>query len=150
MRRRELHGVEEDFNVQIIEERRGVPTRRQVSADGRTIEDVPITGEEAELPAATLDRAKLANPRKDIPRPVAPATSPAKKGFFVQAGAFAVEANALSLQQRLQRLGQQSYVDRDKTLYRVRIGPIPTVPEFDRLLARLKKLGVADARLALD
>lgn len=112
---------EQDFNVQVIEERRGVPTRRQVSADGRTIEDVPITGEEAELPAATLDRAKLANPRKDIPRSTA--TSAAKKGFFVQAGAFALEANALSLQQRLQRLGQASYVDRDKTLYRVRIGP---------------------------
>lgn len=117
---------EEDFNVQVIEERRGVPTRRQVSADGRTIEDVPITGEEAELPAATLDRAKLANPRKDIPRPAVTATSPAKKGFFVQAGAFAVEANALSLQQRLRRLGQESYVDRDKTLYRVRIGPFET------------------------
>lgn len=115
---------EQDFNVQVIEERGGVPTRRQVSADGRTIEDVPITGEEAELPAATLDRAKLKNPRKDIPRPAAPVTT--KKGFFVQAGAFAIEANALSLQQRLQRLGQNSYVDRDKTLYRVRIGPFET------------------------
>lgn len=115
---------EQDFNIQVIDERRGVPTRRQVSADGRTIEDVPITGEEAELPAATLDRAKLANPRKDMPRPTAP--TPAKKGFFVQAGAFAVEANALSLQHRLQRLGQNSYVDRDKTLYRVRIGPFET------------------------
>lgn len=115
---------DQDFNIQVIDERRGVPTRRQVSADGRTIEDVPITGDEAELPAASLDRAKLANPRKDMPRPTAPAT--AKKGFFVQAGAFAVEANALSLQQRLQRLGQNSYVDRDKTLYRVRIGPFET------------------------
>lgn len=118
---------EQDFTVQVIEERRGVPTRRQVSADGRTIEDVPITGEEAELPAATLDRAKLANPRKDIPRPsAAPPTAAAKKRFFVQAGAFALETNARSLQQRLQRLGQNSYVDRDKTLYRVRIGPFGT------------------------
>ena len=110
----------EDFTVQVVEERHGVPTRRQVSADGRTIEDVPITGEEAELPAASLDRAKLANPRRDIPQ----ATS--KKGFFVQAGAFAVEANAVSLQQRIRRLGQESYVDRDKTLFRVRLGPFDT------------------------
>jgi hypothetical protein len=33
-------------------------------------------------------------------------------------------------------------------LYRVRIGPVPSVPEFDRLLAQLKSLGIADARLA--
>jgi rare lipoprotein A len=75
--------------------------------------------------------------------------------LYVQAGAFSTQANAERLLAQLRSQGvAKSFVreDRvdDKSLYRVRIGPIPTVPEFDRLLARLKKLGVADARLALD
>jgi rare lipoprotein A len=75
--------------------------------------------------------------------------------LFVQAGAFATQANAERLLAQLRAQGvaksflREDRVD-DKPLYRVRIGPIPTVPEFDRLLARLKKLGVADARLALE
>jgi hypothetical protein len=32
----------------------------------------------------------------------------------------------------------------------VRVGPIPSVPEFDKAVAQLKALGVADARLAAD
>lgn len=127
----------EDFTVQVIEERRGVPTRRQVSADGRTIEEVPITGEEAEIPAAALDRAQL--PKAD---PVVRAT-PAKRGFYVQAGAFAVEANATSLQERLTRLGQTSYVDRDKTLYRVRIGPFRSRDEAVRTRTALEAQGMS-------
>jgi cell division septation protein DedD len=35
-------------------------------------------------------------------------------------------------------------------MYRVRVGPIPSVPEFDKSLAKLKALGLADARLATD
>jgi len=37
-----------------------------------------------------------------------------------------------------------------RTLYRVRVGPIPSVNEFDRVLARLRSLGLADAQLAAD
>ena len=127
----------EDFTVQVVEERRGVPTRRQVSADGRTIEEVPITGEEAEIPAAALDRAQL--PKAD---PVVRATA-AKRGFYVQAGAFAVEANATSLQERLTRLGHTSYVDRDKTLYRVRIGPFSSRDEAVRTRTALEAQGMS-------
>jgi hypothetical protein len=35
-------------------------------------------------------------------------------------------------------------------LYRVRLGPISSVPEFDQLAAKLKALGYPDARLATD
>jgi rare lipoprotein A len=35
-------------------------------------------------------------------------------------------------------------------LYRVRLGPISSVPEFDQLAAKLKALGFPDARLAMD
>ena len=75
--------------------------------------------------------------------------------LFVQAGAFQTEANATSLLSKLGREGVgRSFVSQDtlgdKPLFRVRIGPIDNVAEFDRVVARLKQLGVMDARLASD
>jgi hypothetical protein len=35
-------------------------------------------------------------------------------------------------------------------MYRVRIGPVPDVPEFDRIVAALGQAGVHDAHLAPD
>jgi rare lipoprotein A len=75
--------------------------------------------------------------------------------LYVQAGAFSSEANASRLLAQLRSQGvDRSFVRQDalagKPIYRVRIGPVPTVVEFDRIVARLKALGVADARLAAD
>lgn len=75
--------------------------------------------------------------------------------IFVQAGAFGSESNATELLERLRASGvTNGFVRRDhvdgRAMYRVRIGPLPNVSEFDRLLARLKSLGIADARLAAD
>lgn len=81
--------------------------------------------------------------------------APKPSALFVQAGAFGTEANAAKLNGQLRAQGiTNSFVRQDQLngqpLYRVRVGPIPSVPEFDRVLARLKALGVADARLAAD
>ncbi len=75
--------------------------------------------------------------------------------LFVQAGAFATEANAKKLVNDLRHQGIANAAVRadrvdGRTLYRVRVGPVPSVPDFDRALARLKKLGIADAHLALN
>lgn len=83
------------------------------------------------------------------PAPTPAAGSP----IYVQAGAFGSEANASQLVERLKSNGVKNGAVRadevdGRKLYRVRIGPVPSVPEFDRLLARLKTLGIADARLA--
>jgi rare lipoprotein A len=81
---------------------------------------------------------------------------PAKSSeLYVQAGAFSSEANANRLRDQLKaQIDQTSFVRRDavgnQVLYRVRVGPIPTVNEFDSVLARLRKLGFPDARLAND
>jgi rare lipoprotein A len=82
--------------------------------------------------------------------PVSPAGS-----LFVQAGAFGSEANASRVLAQLRSEGfAKSFVRQDQlngqTLYRVRIGPIPDVAEFDKVVAQLRKLGIADARLAAD
>ena len=79
----------------------------------------------------------------------------AAPSLFVQAGAFNAEANASRLvaQLRAQGIGN-AFVRQDQVggqpLFRVRVGPIPDVGEFDKALARLKSLGFADARLASD
>lgn len=75
--------------------------------------------------------------------------------FYVQAGAFADPANANTLASKLHSQGYgQAFVRNDvingQALYRVRVGPIPNVGEFDRVIAQLKILGVRDAQLALD
>ena len=73
----------------------------------------------------------------------------------MQAGAFSSQPNAAKLLADLRAQGvKQGFVREDvvngKQMFRVRIGPIPSVPEFDRVIARLKALGISDARLALD
>lgn len=75
--------------------------------------------------------------------------------FYVQAGAFADPANANTLASKLHAQGyDQAFVRNDvingQAMYRVRVGPIPNVGEFDRVVAQLKMLGVRDAQLALD
>lgn len=80
--------------------------------------------------------------------------------LYVQAGAFADQRNAQRVLDRLHSGGLSSAfilaptsgeaLDGKPALYRVRLGPISTVPEFDQLAARLKALGYPDARLAAD
>jgi rare lipoprotein A len=86
----------------------------------------------------------------------ASAASPAVRTvLFVQAGAFADPANAERLAAKLRGGGYGKIFVRDdliagRTMYRVRIGPVPDVPEFDRIVAALQRAGVHDAHLALD
>jgi rare lipoprotein A len=85
----------------------------------------------------------------------APVTSAPVAALFVQAGAFADPANAQRLAQKLQGGGYGKVFVRDdviagRRMYRVRIGPVPDVSDFDRVVAALEQVGVHDAHLALD
>jgi rare lipoprotein A len=76
--------------------------------------------------------------------------------LYLQAGAFSDAQNAQRLLNRLQAAGLASAFiasplqGRASPLYRVRLGPVASVAEFDALNARLAELGIHDARLALD
>jgi rare lipoprotein A len=75
--------------------------------------------------------------------------------LYVQAGAFSDEHNAQHALDRLHTGGLASAFilappDGKPPLYRVRLGPISTVAEFDQMAARLTTLGFPDARLAAD
>ena len=76
--------------------------------------------------------------------------------LFVQAGAFADPANAERLAQKLRGgaygnvFVQDARIIAGRRMYRVRIGPVPNVAEFDRVVAALERDGIHDAHLALD
>jgi rare lipoprotein A len=105
---------------------------------------VPLTTPPVAIPAAVPPVIKPA-----------PVTSAPVRTLFVQAGAFAAPDNAQRLADKLRSEGYTQVFVRDdliagRKLYRVRIGPIPDVPQFDRIVAALEQEGVRDAHLALD
>jgi rare lipoprotein A len=112
------------------------------------------------VPSASAPAVSPAVPSASLPSvgppvPLAPVTSTPVRTLFVQAGAFAAPDNAQRLADRLRAAGYTQVFVRDdliagRKLYRVRIGPIPDVPEFDRIVAALEQQGVRDAHLALD
>jgi rare lipoprotein A len=111
-------------------------------------------------PALTADASLPTAPAESIPPPVsaaAPPQPPVKVGtaLFVQAGAFGDPANAQRLAEKLRGGAYGKIFVRDdqvagRRMYRVRIGPVPNVAEFDRVVAALERDGVHDAHLALD
>jgi rare lipoprotein A len=88
------------------------------------------------------------HPPPPSPPPPPPPPSPL---LYVQTGAFADPANAERELGRLQAAGLPgAFVmppPEGSQLYRVRLGPVGSVAEFDALAARLAALGIADARL---
>jgi rare lipoprotein A len=77
------------------------------------------------------------------------------KALFIQAGAFSDPNNAARLADKLRGGGYGKVFVRDdqiagRRLYRVRIGPVPDVAEYDRIVAALEHVGINDAHLALD
>ena len=110
--------------------------------------------------AAKLDMLRqgtaLVEVRAITPGETIPLTqSDAIKPIYVQAGSFSNPSNADNLVRQLRNNGYpqtdifSELVD-GRSLYRVRIGPIPSVNQFDEIVAQLKTLGIADARLASD
>jgi rare lipoprotein A len=94
----------------------------------------------------------------DAPTPATETPTPApavNAALFVQAGAFSDPANAERLAEKLRGGSYGKVFVRDneiagRRMYRVRIGPVPDVAEFDRIVAALDRLGIKDAHLALD
>jgi rare lipoprotein A len=122
----------------------------------------PSAGSTASAPGVAPGSAPAIAPAAVGTAPPAPQPAPGNAGgagakvpLFIQAGAFADPANAERLAARLRSGAYGNIVVRDDVLagrkmYRVRIGPVANVPEFDRIVAALERAGVHDAHLALD
>ena len=90
-----------------------------------------------------------------VPDSLTRAAAAPPPALYLQAGAFADERNAQRLLARLQGAGLASAfvvspLAGQTRLYRVRLGPVGSVAEYDDLAARLAALGITDMRLALD
>jgi rare lipoprotein A len=108
----------------------------------------------APLTASPSVVAPLADPEIN-PASSAAVTVPVPSALFIQAGAFSDPKNAERLVEKLRGGGYGKVFVRDneiagRRMYRVRIGPVPDVAEFDRIVAALERVGVSDAHLALD
>jgi rare lipoprotein A len=108
----------------------------------------PLTAE-AEASSSAQPATAEASPAADV------STVPVPRALFIQAGAFSDPRNAERLVEKLRNGGYGKVFVRDneiagRRMYRVRIGPVPDVAEFDRVVAALERVGVSDAHLALD
>ena len=86
---------------------------------------------------------------------IATDTAALSPALFVQAGAFSDPANAQRMAEKLRGGSYGKVFVRDdqiagRRMYRVRIGPVRNVAEFDRVVAALERAGISDAHLALD
>jgi rare lipoprotein A len=109
----------------------------------------------APLNAAPITAAAEAPPPEAADSSSGVSTVPVPRALFIQAGAFSDPKNADRLMEKLRGGGYGKVFVRDneiagRRMYRVRIGPVPSVAEFDRIVAALERVGVNDAHLALD
>jgi rare lipoprotein A len=74
-------------------------------------------------------------------------------GIFVQAGSFAVQSNAENLKAKLSTLAPVQVTPvmvNGRQLFRVRLGPLASVAEADRVLAKVLAAGGDSARVIRD
>lgn len=121
-----------------------------------------LPGEEAELEATAIEEARKEDwvivedkaetlsqesgteaaetaPRTEVPKVVeTPPATPVGQGWTIQAGSFGQKANAEKLMANLRLKGMPAYLSeikvQDKTLYRVRIGPIESKQKAEQQL----------------
>ena len=105
------------------------PPRRRVSAlASKTDKDTS-----PRKPASTVDQAK---------------------SFFLQVGAYAERINAEQMRQRVAEVLESGEINTgynvENKLYRVRIGPLASAQEADRLAAKLSQSGISHSKIVID
>lgn len=113
-------------------------------------------------PAPTLARAKTkagenrhAGAETDSVEKGGEPTKGSKVDLYIQVAAFLSETNAEHLRRKLQSkhiasVTIQKGASGDHLIYRVRIGPLPSVGAADALAARLAGLGIEDPQVIVD
>jgi rare lipoprotein A len=123
-------------SVQVTEQHAdGTETRRQVAANGTTIEDVPVK-------TSPLPPSPAPTPRVTPPQPQPRAATPRTGRYVIQVGAFSQEVNAKALQKKLAGIGQDATIDHT-SLYLVRIGPFETRDQAASVRAKLEAAGIS-------
>jgi len=119
-----------------------VSTRRSITSQNLAAPPVArVTQPPAAAPPPTVVAAK--------PKVVPPVPS-GNGSIFIQAGAFRSAGNAQRLRDTLASIGQAQVVPTDirgQRYYRVRLGPVASVEQGNRLLARVVGAGYPKARM---
>jgi rare lipoprotein A len=79
--------------------------------------------------------------------------APVTTQIWVQVGAFHSESSAASVLAQVETLGNgeiSSLLKAGQTLHRVRLGPVQTVSEADKLLDGVMNIGFSGARIIVD
>lgn len=111
---------------------------------------VPSRAVQPVVAPTTLPAAKPAIKPEAKPAPKPAAKVATLGGIFVQAGAFAEEANARKLEQQLGELGTVHIIPttvNSKKLYRVRLGPVADAATANVLVGKIKAYGYNDVKV---
>lgn len=104
-------------------------------------------------PAPSAKTRPAAAPQAPAAQPVAPTAAPSSVRVVVQVGAFAEQARAQEVRQRLERAGFQTYTQVAETAdgrrIRVRVGPFNSRAEAEQVAARIQQLGFQPSVLTL-
>jgi rare lipoprotein A len=114
------------------------------------VEAILPPGDDGLLPEMTPEMLARAPRAPSVPKLAALATG---ASLYAQVGAFGVEGNAFALRDRLTDGGVKNVlvvrVKRDgQSLWRVRIGPIGSVEDYDGVVDQLERLGIREISLA--
>lgn len=133
--------------VQVLAEE----SRQLAQAAGRTGRE-PGTSPSTSPNVAVASRPVAAQPVSTAAAPPAAPVSTAGS-VFIQAGAFSSFDNAAAVRTQLASLAPTEIrptEQQGQTLYRVRVGPFRNVAEAERVLTRVREVGMPDARLTVD
>lgn len=125
---------------------------------GEVEPDVRAAATVAKTPPRPLPKTTPVDARVSTPAPptaVADANATAQPRIYLQIGAFGEQANADRAAQRVSaaRLGEVRVIEASvngRSVRRVRLGPLRDVEEADRLSQELRRLGLGEARVAID
>lgn len=112
---------------------------------------VPTNNQAVPIPVSTMPVS--APPQAAPPVQLRPATPPPK--IFLQAGAFAQEANAQKLKARLLSVVDvpvqvELLPSTTLTMHRVRLGPLASVPNADRIARSIADAGMSLPQIVID
>ena len=122
-------------------------TRLDMIKDGTALVEITVLSDSASLPDSKTAAPSITS--------LQPAAGPATVSLYLQVGAFGDRANAQQLRDRLHGRGFQNVMIRSDTtrvppLFRVRLGPITNVTEYDQLVEKMTALQIVETHLVTE
>jgi DedD protein len=141
---------------EILADKPAAPTAPAAPSAKPEVKTEPKVAAKPSAPADEAARAKALLEGKPAPAPPAPAkvaSADVEGRLVVQVGAFADEAKAREVRQKLERAGLKTYTQvaetKDGKRIRVRVGPFATRADADKAASKIKGLDLPAAILTL-